>query len=209
MSDKLGSSPIFPHKVEEKQGQLRELLGEETLLQFREDINEIFVRNTDYEGATPKQKRKWMIQGRRGLDETRSRYLSFDTTLDILSLSDWGLSILVAVAVNECLKAVGVAPLHSILFSIVLSILLYGMNTGLVFTKALVTEIAYSKKGFSERLPPGELRFRAGWNKGVIQSSTSLVGLMVYGMVTSPGSRSYELGLDFVDWWTRWKNEKD
>jgi hypothetical protein len=77
------------------------------------------------------------------------------------------------------------------------------MNTGLVFAKALVTEIAYPREQIHVRLEPADLRFRAGWNKGVIQSSGSVVGIIIYGTITHPGSRGYDLGLRLVKWWVK------
>jgi hypothetical protein len=194
---------LFKSEIEKAQTRLNSLFGEETFLTFREDLRAIYIEHRDVEDATEWQKRAWMHMGRQGLDETRRRYISFGTHLDLLNLSDAALSAAIGFGINWGAKALGVPSVPSVIIAFFVSLFLYSMNTGLVFAKALVTEIAYPREQIHVRLEPADLRFRAGWNKGVIQSSGSVVGIIIYGTITHPGSRGYDLGLRLVKWWVK------
>ena len=141
--------------------------------------------------------------GGQGLTETKNRYISFGTHLDLLNLSDAALSLALGIVVNRGAETMGIPSVPSVIIAFSASLLLYSLNTGLVFAKALVTEISYPADQFHTRLNPEELRFRAVWNKGVIQSSGSMMALIIYGAVTSPGSRGYNLGQGVIKWWLK------
>lgn len=194
---------LFKSEIEKAQTRLNILFGDETFLSFREDLRDIYIEHRDVDDATEWEKRTWMCMGRQGLDETRGRYISFGTHLDLLNLSDAALSAAIGFGINLGATTIGIPSVPSVIIAFSVSLLLYSMNTGLVFAKALVTEIAYPREQIHTRLDPAELRFRAGWNKGVIQSSGSMMGIIIYGAVTNPGSRGYDLGLRFIEWWVK------
>lgn len=198
-----GGGPVFESELSKSGKSLKEMVGEESLVQFRDDIRRIFIKNVDSSGATQLQKRRWVHQGRQGLDDTRSLYISFDTGLDFISLFGWGFSLILAAGANELLTTLGVPSIPSIVVSAAMGLLLYGLNTGLIVAKALVNEVAYPNERLHQRLAPSELRFRAGWNRGVIQSGYCLGGLVLWGLITSPDSAAYQHGLRFMDWYSK------
>jgi len=91
---------LFKSEIEKAQTRLNSLFGEETFLTFREDLRAIYIEHRDVEDATEWQKRAWMHMGRQGLDETRRRYISFGTHLDLLNLSDAALSAAIGFGIN-------------------------------------------------------------------------------------------------------------
>lgn len=194
---------LFKSEIEKAQTRLNTLFGEKTFLTLREDLREIYIKHSDVADATEWKKRAWMHMGRQGLDETRRQYVSFGTHLDFLNLSDAALSAAIGFGVNWLSQALGVPSIPSIIIAFAVTLFLYSLNTGLVFAKALITKIAYPREKIHTRLDPADLRFRAGWNKGVIQSSPTMMGIIIYGTVTHPGSRGYELGLRFIEWWVK------
>jgi len=128
---------LFKSEIEKAQTRLNSLFGEETFLTFREDLRAIYIEHRDVEDATEWQKRAWMHMGRQGLDETRRRYISFGTHLDLLNLSDAALSAAIGFGINWGAKALGVPSVPSVIIAFFVSLFLYSMNTGLVFAKAL------------------------------------------------------------------------
>jgi len=95
---------------------------EETFLTFREDLRAIYIEHRDVEDATEWQKRAWMHMGRQGLDETRRRYISFGTHLDLLNLSDAALSAAIGFGINWGAKALGSRQYHRLLSRFRLSV---------------------------------------------------------------------------------------
>lgn len=199
----MSNSSLFQSEIEKAQARLNSLFGSETFVVFRDDLCKIYIDNRDVSDAPEWKKRTWMYTGRQGLDEIRRRYLTFGTSLDLLNLSDAALSATIGYGVNWIAKILGTPSIPSLIIAFVVSVLLYLLNTGLVFAKALVTEVSYPREQIHTRLDPTELRFRAGWNKGVIQSSVSMMGIIIYGLITRPNSRGYELGLHVIEWWLK------
>lgn len=196
---------IFTSKLEEAQDKLSFLLGEKTLLQFRTDIGAIFDELNEEQDATEYKKRKLVRIGRSGLDETKQRYLTIEKGLNLMDISDAFLSLALFIGLKELSAVLGFPTLPSYLVAFLLSAVLYFLNTGLVFGKALIDRIAFPKEQIHTRLPPNELRFRAGWNKGVLQSNMSLIGMVLFGLFTSPQSAGYKLGLRFIEAYERRK----
>ncbi|QFU84295.1 hypothetical protein [Natronorubrum aibiense] len=159
----------------------------------------------DNSDATSEDKRQWTIAGRYGLDETRNLYISIDRGLNVINIANIFVSGWIVMGFVQFFQWIGVPSMTDYIISITLGLLFYSLDAGLLIAKALVTEISYSKSDFSPRLPPEKLYFMASWNKAVTQSNTTLIGLVIYGLITSPGSMSYEIGLDFVERWVKWR----
>ncbi|ELZ08495.1 hypothetical protein C479_14188 [Halovivax asiaticus JCM 14624] len=194
---------IFDHQVQKEQEELNELFGEGTLLQLRKDCCDIYERFMDNSDATPEDKLQWTIVGKYGLDETRNRYLSIDRSLNMINFINLFASAVLVGILVQVFQWIGVPAMSEYVISVIVGLLFYSLDAGLLIAKALVTEVAYPKDDFSPRLPPEKLYFMAAWNKAVIQSTTTLLGLVIYGLISSPGSKSYEIGLDLVEWWVK------
>lgn len=199
----MADGTLFKSEIEKARTRLKSLFGNETFIRFREDLRDLYIEHGDTGDVSEWDKRRWTKVGRTGLDESRQKYLKFETGLDLINLSDALLSAIVGLAVNWVAKTIGIPSLPSILLAFGVTLFIYSLNTGLVFTKALVSEIAYPPEMIHTRLDPSDLRFRAGWNKGVLQSSGSLAGIILYGTLTHPDSRGYKLGLSIAEWWLK------
>jgi hypothetical protein len=97
---------------------------------------------------------------------------------------------------------------HSDITSIVILVTLYFVNKGLAYTKIVVEDIAYAKSEIRVTLPPEKLRFRAGWNSGVLLSNISLIGLILLGIIAKPNSLSYRGSLHVVRAYAKIKSNK-
>lgn len=192
---------MFESEVERGRRRLNSLFGDETFLAFRDDMRNIYLKHRDFGDVSAEQKRKWVRGGRRGLEETRQRYLTFETGLNTINALDAAFSFVFGAIVKLVIQAAGATPNASIVIGIVSGLFLYSLNTGLVFAKALVSEIAYKPEEIHTRLSPTDLRFRAGWNRGVLLSTPSMLGIIIYGIITHPGSKGYELGLQAIEEW--------
>lgn len=196
---------VFKPDLKRAQEQLSGI--QTTILDFREDLCSMFVEEVNYDDddVSPYKRRTWTEMGRHGLTETRNKFRTFEHGLNIIDLSDAILSLLLFFLISSLAEFFGVSPVPSYIVALLLSTLQYLMNTGLILAKSLINQIAYPKEEIHTRLPPSELRFRAGWNKGVIQTSSSLLGLIVLGMISSPGSKVYEHSLKFIRLYVRWR----
>lgn len=200
-----GENQMFESDIEAAESKLATALGENTLLRFREDVGEIYTETVDHSDASEFQQRRWVHIGRRGLDETEQTYITLEKGLNLLDVTDAILSAGLFFVLTRISGILGLPQTPSIIVALLLSLVLYFVNTGLVLAKALIRQIAFPKEEIHPRLPPSELRFRAGWNKGVIQSSSSILGLVILGVISSPGSTTYNTGLKGIEWYAKRK----
>lgn len=196
---------MFKSDTEKAQTRLNSLFGEETFLSFREDLRTLYIKHRDLGNVPEWKKSEWMHLGRRGVEETRRRYISFDTHLTLFNLFSAAVAAGIGYGVNRVANVLGVPSTPSLVIGIVVSLLLYLLNTGLVLSKALISEIVYPPDQMHPRLNSNDLRFRAGWNNGVVQSGLSMMGIIIYATITNPGSKGYNLGLRFIELWLKLK----
>ncbi|MFC4356553.1 hypothetical protein ACFO0N_01160 [Halobium salinum] len=190
---------LFERDHETAHEKLNNILGGDTLKAFREDLADIFQETSEVSNVSEDQKREWWRIGRRGLEDSRGQFRNLKRGLTVIEYLDsvitHGIAFVVGCLISTQLGqswALGAA------ISMLLSFIFKRLYDGRILSQALVEQLAYKPEELSTRLEAPELRFKAGWNSGVLNSTTSLVGLVILGIVASPGSWSYRNGLQAV-----------
>jgi hypothetical protein len=198
-------SEIFKSDIEKGSTLLTRVVDIRTILTLRSDLSDLYSKYADLSDVSRFQKREWTSIGRRGLDETEWKYATVERLTGVLGLADWLITFLLWITLTHLSQFLGVGQIPSLIISALIAIFLHLMNKGLLVAKPLLREVSFRKDQFHPRMAPTKLRFRAGWNKGVIQSSVSLVGLILVGIWSGPDSRRYKLAVRFIEEWIRFK----
>lgn len=164
----------------------------EGIEKFRSDLEAIYREERDVE-ASSQDKRRWVLEAREGLNRQAIHFRRIEWGLDFFDKIKLLWAILTLVFSISVFPLFGISQTHTQLLAVVLACLVYLIEFGMPYGQVLMSKIGYMS--IPIRSAPEVVNFRAGWNKGVLNSPTCVVGIVLISALGLRGSRGYDIAL--------------
>lgn len=190
------SSP-FQTEKDRKEEELRDLGLIEGAVGFRDDLEDIFaeVVNREYDISQKKQLKR---TGEQGLKDIGRAYRNLDRGISIVNKIEVAGILLFGMLTYFAISApdLGISALYQGGLSAFITIFTWLISTYLIFALVTAEKLAYQE--LTTRLPDKRLSFRAKWNKAVLTSSYTFLGIILVGQIRSRWPDAYERGLEII-----------
>lgn len=193
----MGSKP-FRSRLEKAQRELSSTFGEEHLVGFRNDVEDIWAENRSGKSYDVNNAQVAM-EVRSSLQQSRNRILTVEDGMNKLQLLDGLTGGATAGAIYMVLRYFGVTNVPSVGIAVLVFLFFTMFNHGVIFTKALINTVCYPRASPAE--DPSRLLFKRGWNAGVLNSNSSIIGILLVALARRFWSDGYDLGLVFIKKW--------
>lgn len=163
--------------------------------EFRNDLESIYKeeRNID---ADSQEKRRWVLDARQGLNKQAVQFRRIQWGLDFFDKINLLWAVLTLVFSISVFPILGLPQTHARVLAVALAVLVYLLDIGMPYGQVLMSVIGWNN--IPSHGAPEVVRFRAGWNKGVLSSPTCLIGIVIIAALGIRGSRGYDIGLSVV-----------
>ena len=186
----------FQSRLRKGQDKLENVLGRKHIIGFRDDIDDIWVSH--YKDKDWGKNNKILArEANQGLYLARNKLLTFEDGFRKIQILDGITAGAIGTGIFLGLQQIGVEQIPAFIPSIVVFILFFSINSGIVFTKALINIACY--EDVSPRQDATRLVFCRAWNRSILRSNSSILGIVVVAITRRMWRERYELGIKFVD----------
>ncbi|WP_232702915.1 hypothetical protein [Halobacterium wangiae] len=199
---------LFPSSEKDRtEKRLRELGLLDGAVGFRDNLETIFVETVDREYDIS-EKTELRNAGMQGVRDAGKAYRHLDrgvkivNKLEVLGIFVVGVLTFFAISIPDF----GLSALYQGGVSALITVFSWFLGTHLIIGKVTTEKLAY--EGLTVRMPDEVLCFRAKWNKAVLTSAFSFLGVILVGVIRSQWSSGYQLGLNEIKEWLREKEAK-
>lgn len=192
-----GESSAFPSEKEQTEAELREIGLIDGAIGFRDDLGDIFaeVAVRDYGISEKKQLRNTGEQGLRDAGKAYRRLnrgVKIVNKIEIAGILIFGVLTFFAISIPDF----GISILYQGGISAFITVVTWLIGTNLIIGSVTTEQIAY--QGLTTRLSDERLCFRAKWNKAVLMSPFSFIGVIIVGLIRTRWPNQYEAGLERI-----------
>lgn len=168
---------------------------------FRSDLEEIYIDEISLQ-ATQQEKRRWIIEATKGLKRQAINFRRLEWGLNLFNILQIGWALLSLFLSVSIMPMFGISQMDSTVFGVIVAIFVFLLDFGMPYGKTLIQTVGY--ENISIRLAPESVNFRAAWNKGVVNSPTCVLGIMIVSLLGVRKSSGYFLALRGIRMYVRW-----
>lgn len=188
---------LFQSEKERAEEELRELGLIDGAVGFRDDLEDMFAEVADREYDIS-QKKQFKRAGEQGLEDIGRAYRLLDRGVSIVNKIEVAGIVLFGILTYFTISIpdLGLSALYQGGVSAFVTVFSWLISTHLIFALVTTEELGYYK--LTTRLPDERLCFRAKWNKAVLTSSYTFLGIILVGQIRSRWPDGYKLGLEVI-----------
>lgn len=192
----------FSGSLERAKEELAEIGILEGMEKFRNDLEDIYTDEVDVD-ATPETKRQWALAAKSGLDNQVLQYRRIEWGLDFLEKLKLLRSVVALFVLIPVLSTLGLSQSQARLLALFFAVLVYLINVGLPYGQVFVNHVGYQRP--SPRSAGEVVKFRAAWNKGVMNSASCTIGIFIVAVLALRADKGYEWALRGTRKYLRWR----
>lgn len=192
----------FQSQLDEAERVWEETFGENHLTGFRTDLEEMWVETAKHKSfeENPSQLSR---EVNRSLQRPKQALRTIEDLLSKGQIVDGLTGGALAYLLYQLMTIVGLSSAPAAIPSIIVFAFFTSMNHGILYTKAFINLLCYNDA--SSREEKSRLLFKRAWNRKILVSTTSVIGILFAAFARAAWPKGYQKGLNIIERWLQQK----